>query len=213
MAKISNNPSGERWSAGLKWRAPRHDETDRDAIEMLNWSRGERHRQLRRRRQERVGGEIDRGADRAIIVVLIIAGLRRRKLPRLSCRAAHSQSGVGAMNAVEMDVPERDDELQHQRGQRQPASKPPIVKSNASGEMVRRRRWRPYRISLAREPASRNAIHARQKPIGTQCGAAATPLAWRLKCPLLGDGPVARFLARGNQFMDQRPWEVLAAWT
>ena len=36
MPKISNNRSGERRSAGLKWRPPRHDENDSDASEMLD---------------------------------------------------------------------------------------------------------------------------------------------------------------------------------
>ncbi len=106
MPKISNNLSGERGSAFLKWRAPRCDENDHDVIEMLDCLRNERRRQFRRRRKERVRGEIDRGADRAIVVVPVIGGVLRGKLRRLRSRPGINKSGVGAMNAVEMDVPE-----------------------------------------------------------------------------------------------------------
>ena len=90
----------------MKWRAPRRDEKRGDAIEMLDCLRNKRHRQFRRWRQERGRGEIDRGADRAIIVIPVIAGVRRGKLRRLGSRAAYSRSGVGVMDAVEMEMPE-----------------------------------------------------------------------------------------------------------
>ena len=125
MPKISNNLSGERRSAGLKWRPPRHDEIDRDASEMLDGSRNERHRQLRRRREERIRSKKDRGADRAIVVVRVVAGLRRATRRCLGGRVAKSQSGVGVMNAVEMDMPEGKDKLQGKRSQRQTTAKPP----------------------------------------------------------------------------------------
>ena len=174
MPKISNNLSGERRGAGLKWRSPRHDEIDRDAIEMLDGSRNERHRQLRRRRQERVRGEKDRGADHAIVVVRVIAGVRRGQLRRLGSRAAYSRSGVAAMDAVEMDMPERDNELQRQRGQRQPTAKPSIVKPTHRAVAIPRGQPRPYSISLARAPRSHNAVASAHKPIGAGCGAEVT---------------------------------------
>jgi len=90
----------------LKWHTPRHDEIDRDASEVLDWSRNKRHRQLRRRLQERVRGKEDRGADRAIVVVRVIARLRRGKLRRLRSGAGDCKSRIGAMNAVEMDMAE-----------------------------------------------------------------------------------------------------------
>jgi len=116
MPKISNNLSGERGSAGLKWRAPRHDEIDRDGSEMLDWSRNKRHRQLRRRREERIRSKKDRGADRAIVVVRVVAGLRRAERRCLGCRAAYCQRR--ATNAVEMDMPEGKNKLQRKRSQR-----------------------------------------------------------------------------------------------
>ncbi len=106
MPQITNNLSGERRSAGLKWRAPRHNEIDRDASEMLDGSRNERHRQLRRRREERIRSKKDSGADRAIVVVPVSAGVRRGRLRRLGFPAAYSESGIGVMNAVEMDMAE-----------------------------------------------------------------------------------------------------------
>jgi len=90
----------------LKWCSPRHDENDRYAIEMLDCLRNERHRQFRRRWKERVRGEIDRGTDRAIVVIPVIAGMRRWKLRRLRARAGDCKSQVRAMNAVEMNMPE-----------------------------------------------------------------------------------------------------------
>ena len=174
--KISNNRSGERRSAGLKWRAPRHDENDSDASEMLDRSRNKRHRQLRRRRQERVRGEKDRGADRAIVVVRVVAGVRRGQLRRLGSRAAYSRE------RGRCDGRRRDGHARMRRRVAAPARPAPAncqtacCESNASGEMIHRGQRRPYRISLARAPRSHNAIPSAHKPIGAGCGAEVTVL-------------------------------------
>ena len=87
--KVSNDRrSNERGSARSERRTPRRDEGNRGAIGMLDRLRGERHRQLRRLRNKGVRGEIDGGADRAI-VVNPIAGLLPRKRLR-SLRAGES---------------------------------------------------------------------------------------------------------------------------
>ena len=94
----------------MERRAPRHDENGGDAIDMLDRLRGERHHQLRRLRNKRIGGEVDRGADRAVIVRLI-AGLLVGK-PGRSRRTGNRDGST--RDAVEMDVSERHDDLQRQ---------------------------------------------------------------------------------------------------
>ena len=106
ILKVSNDRrSGERGSAGLERRAPRHDENGGDAIEMLDCLRAKRHRQLRRLGNKRIGGEVDRGANRAVIVCLI-AGLVVGKRGR-SRRSGNRDNSGSARDAVEMDVSER----------------------------------------------------------------------------------------------------------
>ena len=96
----------------MKWCSPRENKIDRDAIEMLDQPRSKKRRQLRRLRNKRVRGEIDRGADSAIMIVLIIAGLLPGNgLQYLRSRASDIDRRGGATNAVYMDVPESQDEL------------------------------------------------------------------------------------------------------
>ena len=91
----------------MKWRSPRHNETNRGAIEMLDCMRSKLHRQLRDRRQERACGEIDIGTNRAINVIPFVAGvLRGQRLRGLRSRCGDGKTRVDAMNAVEMDMPE-----------------------------------------------------------------------------------------------------------
>ena len=110
----------------MEWRSPRRDEVDRRAIEMLDGPRNKRQRQLRRLRHERVRREIDRGADSAIIVA-VVAGLLCGKLWRLRARAGERCRMGSTMHAVKMEVPERQDELQRQRGKRQGTANPPNI--------------------------------------------------------------------------------------
>ncbi len=58
----------------------------------------------------------------------------RGKLRRPRLRTGDGDGAVIAMNPVEMHVPERYDELQRQRGQRQTTSKPPVVNPTHRGE-------------------------------------------------------------------------------
>ena len=118
MRKVCNDRmSGQRRSARLERRSPWRDENNRDAVDMLDPPRSEQHWQLRRLRNERVRCEIDRGADHAIIVA-VAARLLGGKLLRLCACAGDRRTVRGWVNAVEMDVPERQDELQRQRGKR-----------------------------------------------------------------------------------------------
>lgn len=127
MPKISNDRrSGERRSARLKGCSSRRDENDRNAIEMLDGLSDERYRQLRRLRQERIRGEKDGGADRAIIVGVIARLSRWNGLRRRRARGQDMNGGEAATGAVEMHVPERQHELQRQRGKRQATAKPPV---------------------------------------------------------------------------------------
>lgn len=113
----------------MEWRAPRRDEKAGGAIELLDRPTNQRHPQLRSRRRERIGDEINRGADRAIIVVLFGVGLRRGQgLCGVRRRTGERYGRVGATNAVEMQVPERQDKLQRQRRQRQTTAEPPVAK-------------------------------------------------------------------------------------
>lgn len=89
-------------------------------IAVLNRVRGKPGRQGRRLRHERIGGEIDGRANRAIIVVIarLLGGLRLRVRGK-SCRFGLR---ISAMNAVDMDVPKRHGHLQGERKQRQPGT-------------------------------------------------------------------------------------------
>ena len=104
----------------MERRSPWRNEINHSAIEMLYAMRCRRHRKLRRLGNEGICREINAGADRAIIVIRI-AGLRGKRCRDLRSRAEGRNSGVGAANAVEMDVPKGDDELQRQRCKRQQA--------------------------------------------------------------------------------------------
>lgn len=124
--------SDERRSARLEWCAPGGNQDRGGVAEMLDGFGNGWRRQLRRLRQKRVCGEINAGADRAIIIVRIVAGLlNRRGSQRLRAASGDntlSRRAMNAveMNAVEMNVPERKQELQGQRGQRQTAAKSPV---------------------------------------------------------------------------------------
>jgi len=95
----------------LKWCSPRENKIDRDAIEMLDQPRSKKRRQLRRLRNKRVRREIDRGADRAIIVRVIARLLPGNGLRYLRCRASNIDRRGGPTDAVYMDVPESQDQL------------------------------------------------------------------------------------------------------
>jgi hypothetical protein len=122
MPRISNDRgSGERRSAGLERGAPRCDEDNRDAIDMLDRSRDERHRQLRRLRNKRIGRKLDGGANGAIIVTAaMLVGEQRR-----TRHSGDGADGRGARNGIEMHVSEREHELQRQRRKRQQAARSP----------------------------------------------------------------------------------------
>ena len=98
---------GARWSARLKRRSLRHGKNNRGAIKMLDRAGGKHRRQLRRLRNERARREIDGGADRAVIVVVIAGLLRGNRLRYLRSRAGDIDRRRGTMDAVNMDVPER----------------------------------------------------------------------------------------------------------
>lgn len=131
MRKVSNDRmSGLRRSARLERRSPRHDENNCAAVGMLDQARGEKRRQLRRLRNERVRREINRGADGAVIVA-VVAGMLGRKRLHLRARTGDCCPVIRAMDAAEMDVPERQDKLKRKRGKRQATAKPPNVTSPA----------------------------------------------------------------------------------
>ncbi len=96
----------------MERRSSRRDERNRDAIEMLDQSSSEKRRQLRRLGSERVPRKINRGADRAIIVRVIAGLLRWNGLRYLRSRTSDIDRRGGAMDAVNMDVSESQDELQ-----------------------------------------------------------------------------------------------------
>ena len=62
------------------------------------------------------------------------------------------------MDAVCVDVPERQDELQRQRSKRQPTSKPFATNPTASGEPSTSRGRTPNSIQLMPEQTLHNAI-------------------------------------------------------
>src|SRR5277367_5200565 len=109
--------SGSRWSAGSEKDRTREARAllcakcERDTLEP------ERDRQLRRLRRKRSRGEKDRGANRAIIVI-VARVLRRKLLPRrhgLEVKnlgdGARSPSGGADMHIADVDVPERQRDL------------------------------------------------------------------------------------------------------
>ena len=126
MAKISDDrTSGERRRARLEWRTPGRERACCNEIGVLHRPRCERLRQLRRLRQQRSRGEMNRGADRAVIVRVTdgLLGLlgRRRRAGRRSC---DSKAAAAMLEVAEVDVAEREDDLQRQREQRQARANP-----------------------------------------------------------------------------------------
>jgi hypothetical protein len=114
--------SGVWWSARLKRLSScRDDKGSWRAIDALDWPRGETRRQGRRLPRERIADEIDDRADRAITIVIVVAGLLLARWLRVRLEADNLGFRITAANAVEMDVPERHDHLQRQRKQRKPA--------------------------------------------------------------------------------------------
>ncbi len=113
MPKISNDRrSGERRSARLEQRSPRRGEIDGDGIKVLDQPRRKERRQLRRLRHERVGGKIDRRANRAVFVAIATRLLAGSALLRRVRCTRYGYPVTRATNAVEMDVPERQNELE-----------------------------------------------------------------------------------------------------
>jgi hypothetical protein len=108
----------ERRRARLEWRTPGGEKAFCDRIGVLNWPRRQRHGQLQRLRQQRSRGEMDRGADRAV-VVCVTGGLSRR-VGRSGLRAGDGATVDGVSEIAAVDVAEREDDLQRQREQRQP---------------------------------------------------------------------------------------------
>jgi hypothetical protein len=122
MVKISNDrKSGEWRSARLEWRPSRGEKGDRYTIRVLEPANRKRHRQLRRLRQQRCRSKMDRGADRAVIV-----GVTDRLLcrGRRGGRPSGGETAAGVPEVAQMDVAERERELQRQREQREPRASP-----------------------------------------------------------------------------------------
>ena len=122
MLKISNDRrSGERRSARLEWRTSRGEKGGRNTIRVLNPANRKRHGQLRRLRQRRSRGEMNRGADRTIVVRITEWVLRGRRSAGLPSRGGDSRS---VLDAAEMDVSERQGDLNRQREQRESRASP-----------------------------------------------------------------------------------------
>jgi hypothetical protein len=124
--------SGSRWSAGSE-----KDRT-REARALLggkcerNTLEPERDRQLRRLRRKRSRGEKDRGADRAIIVV--VARVLRRELLRrrrgLEVKnlgnGARSPGSAADMHIADVNVPKGQRDLQHKCRKSKPRPASPV---------------------------------------------------------------------------------------
>jgi hypothetical protein len=124
MSKGSNDRgSGERGSARLERRASWRERDDGNAVEMLDRPRQERHRQLRRLRQKRSRAQMDCGADRTVIVCITKRVLRRRRSARQRSRGGDSRS---VLDVAEMDVSERQGDLNRQREQRDSCASPQL---------------------------------------------------------------------------------------
>jgi hypothetical protein len=115
--KVSYNRSlGERWSAGLKARPMRCHEESRTGVEVLDRGRSRRDRQHRRRRHERIGRQVDAGADRAVVILAARARLRgEQRLRKMPGFGRRNPGWIAARNAFEMNVAKGDDELNGQR--------------------------------------------------------------------------------------------------
>jgi hypothetical protein len=122
MVKISNDRrSGERRSARLEWRTSRGEKGSRSTIRVLDLAERKRHRQLWRLRQQRRRAQMDCGADRTIIVCITDRVLRRRRSAGLPSRGRDSRS---VLDVAEMDVSERQSDLNRQREQRESCASP-----------------------------------------------------------------------------------------
>jgi hypothetical protein len=123
MVKISNDrKSGEWRSARLEWRPSLGEKGGRYTIRVLDPANRKRHGQLRRLRQQRSRGEMNRGADRAVIVRVADGLLCRRR--RSGRRSSGSETAAGVPEVAQMDVAERERDLQRQREQRKPRAGP-----------------------------------------------------------------------------------------
>ena len=119
MVRISNDrKSGERRSARLERRTPRGEKGGRSAIDVFDRTRRERHGERRRLRQQGSRGEMDRRADRAVVVSVTdgLLGGRRRG----GRGSANSEAAANVPEITRMDVAERERDLQRQRKQREP---------------------------------------------------------------------------------------------
>ena len=107
---------------------------------MFDDLRNRRHRQMRRCWNERIGRQVDAGANGAIIVA-VVAGLllAKRRFGGVSFRAKCRGGGINPSDRVEMNVTERKAKLNRQRDQRQPTANPSVVKP-AHGAHCQRRK-------------------------------------------------------------------------
>ena len=122
MVKISNDrKSGEGRSARLEWRPSRGEKGGRCTIRVLDPANRKRHGQVRRLRQQRSRGTMDRGADRAVIVGVADRLLCRGRRGR---RPSGSETATGAPEVAQMNVAKRERDLQRQREQREPRASP-----------------------------------------------------------------------------------------
>jgi hypothetical protein len=101
------------------------DEDKKDPTGMLDRLRDDRHRQLRCVREERCRRQMHNGADRAVIVAIAVVMLRGGGLLAGRCGVANGNGSLGS-DAVEVQVPERQRELQRHRRKRQPSAPPPL---------------------------------------------------------------------------------------
>ena len=118
--------SGQRRCAGAKgdaWRRRRGEDNDES---MVDTRLANRQRQVRRLRNESTGGEMDDGADGAIIVgVVVLRRCRLRSLLRpLPARGGKRKRGAAVTKCVEMNVAEGEGKLQRQRRQSEPGAEP-----------------------------------------------------------------------------------------
>src|SRR5579863_3346498 len=97
-------------------------------VDVFDRVRGKLSRQRRRLRHERIGDQEDGRADRTITVLVIVARLLGGQRLHLGFEARDLGLRISAVNAVEMDVPERDGHLQGQRKQRAPRAESSLEK-------------------------------------------------------------------------------------
>jgi hypothetical protein len=131
MPKLgTNRQSGGRRGAGLEGCAPRRNGKRGDIIVVIDDVRNGRQRQLRQRGDERVAQQRNGGADRAVVVGVLgrrIGWRRRRSIDRRERSRNRRRTGRRvAVYVLAMDMTERQNELQGQRQQRQPAACLPV---------------------------------------------------------------------------------------